>query len=393
MIMVQFAYAAANVLTKIALEKGLDQLVFVVYRHIIALLVLAPFAYILERIEKVTLRSRISQAKVIGTLSSIGGSLIFTLWKGHKCDVLQDLIQQNTQEDGNAEQTVHIDDVNAEEEAVLTRREEEYQNDAEETMDEQHDREPPEETVEEEITGVHEEIHRPTRTRNVPRKLIDYEYTLPPSNLATARKLSPSFNVQMMSDEFDCQLSSHGKENWIKGSCLILVSNIAWSAWLIFQVHVHTVYPATLSLNAWICFFAALQSSLIALFLSNNINGVVISAVVNFLQLWCINKRGPVFAAMFNPLQLIIVGFFSAIAFAERLHLGSLVGAFLIVIGLCSFLWGKNTEAKAQHRKSMAEMCRNPKFENGEEQQTKEKETIETASKDSISRIDAVIES
>ncbi|XP_048500980.1 WAT1-related protein At1g43650-like [Beta vulgaris subsp. vulgaris] len=365
MIMVQFAYAAANVLTKIALVKGLDQLVFVVYRHIIALLVLAPFAYILERdqrppysflvmlkifglaslgttihmnvyyaglactsptvasalsnviptftflmallfgIEKVTLRSRISQAKVIGTLSSIGGSLIFTLWKG--------------------------------------------------------------------------------------------------------KYLFKGFKTPLLSILGYNELFRHGKENWIKGSCLILVSNIAWSAWLIFQVHVHTVYPAILSLNAWICFFAALQSSLIALFLSNNINvwrlewnvqllniiycGVVISAVVNFLQLWCINKRGPVFAAMFNPLQLVIVGFFSAIAFAERLHLGSLVGAFLIVIGLCSFLWGKNTEAKAQHRKSMAEMCRNPKFENGEEQQTKEKEIIEAASKDSISRIDAVSES
>lgn len=28
----------------------------------------------------------------------------------------------------------------------------------------------------------------------------------------------------------------HAKENWIKGSALILTSHIAWSAWLILQV-------------------------------------------------------------------------------------------------------------------------------------------------------------
>lgn len=50
MILIQFAYGGANILTKIALEKGLNQLVFVVYRHIIAMLLLGPFAYVLERL-------------------------------------------------------------------------------------------------------------------------------------------------------------------------------------------------------------------------------------------------------------------------------------------------------------------------------------------------------
>ena len=50
MVIVQLAYGGANILTKIALEKGLNQLVFVVYRHIIAMLLLGPFAYVLERL-------------------------------------------------------------------------------------------------------------------------------------------------------------------------------------------------------------------------------------------------------------------------------------------------------------------------------------------------------
>ncbi|XVE64549.1 hypothetical protein DITRI_Ditri07aG0109200 [Diplodiscus trichospermus] len=47
---------------------------------------------------------------------------------------------------------------------------------------------------------------------------------------------------------------------------------------------------------------------------------------------------------MFTPLCAVIVAIFSAIAFAERLHLGSLVGACLIIVGLYIVLWGKRTD-------------------------------------------------
>ncbi|GMY18904.1 WAT1-related protein At5g64700-like [Fagus crenata] len=72
--------------------------------------------------------------------------------------------------------------------------------------------------------------------------------------------------------------------------------------------------------------------------------GVVISALLYYLQTWCISTKGPVFAAMFSPLLLIIVGVFSAIAFAEQIHLGSLVGASLIIAGLYCVLWAKRTD-------------------------------------------------
>ena len=49
----QFAFAGSNILMKIALERGLNQLVFVVYRHVIAMFLLGPFAYVLERLAMV----------------------------------------------------------------------------------------------------------------------------------------------------------------------------------------------------------------------------------------------------------------------------------------------------------------------------------------------------
>lgn len=50
-VVVQLAYAGSNILCKLALEQGLSFLVFVVYRHLIALLILAPLAYVLERLK------------------------------------------------------------------------------------------------------------------------------------------------------------------------------------------------------------------------------------------------------------------------------------------------------------------------------------------------------
>ncbi|XVF51154.1 hypothetical protein PTKIN_Ptkin04bG0161700 [Pterospermum kingtungense] len=155
----------------------------------------------------------------------------------------------------------------------------------------------------------------------------------------------------------------HGKESWIKGSIFVLVSYIAWSGWLILQATVTKVYPAQLSLNVLICFIASLQSSVLALFFARNpilwklewnvqlltiiYCGVVLSALVYYLQTWCISNKGPVFLAMFIPLVVVIVAIFSAIFFAERLHVGSLVGACLIILGLYFVLWGKRRDSFA----------------------------------------------
>ena len=49
MVLVQLANGGSIILMGIAMDKGLNQIVFVVYRHIIAMLLLGPFAYVLER--------------------------------------------------------------------------------------------------------------------------------------------------------------------------------------------------------------------------------------------------------------------------------------------------------------------------------------------------------
>ncbi|CAI9769414.1 unnamed protein product [Fraxinus pennsylvanica] len=116
--------------------------------------------------------------------------------------------------------------------------------------------------------------------------------------------LFTSFKQKPLTQLYDTEGESRNhKENWVKGALLILSAinphlwKLDWNVQLLAIVY---------------C-------------------GVVISALVYWLETWCISKKGPVFAAMFSPLLLVIGGIFSAIVFAERLYLGSLIGALLIV--------------------------------------------------------------
>jgi drug/metabolite transporter (DMT)-like permease len=142
MISLQFGYAGMNIITKISLNGGMSHYVLVVYRHAIATAVIAPFALFIERkgqpkitwrvflqifalallgpvidqnfyyaglkytsptfscamsnmlpamtfvmailcrMEKVHLRKLRCQAKIVGTLVTVAGAMLMTLYKG-----------------------------------------------------------------------------------------------------------------------------------------------------------------------------------------------------------------------------------------------------------------------------------------------------------------------
>ncbi|KAL0464236.1 UNVERIFIED_CONTAM: WAT1-related protein [Sesamum latifolium] len=142
MISLQFGYAGMNIITKISLNGGMSHYVLVVYRHAIATAVIAPFAFFFERkaqpkitfpvfmqifvlgllgpvidqnfyyaglkltsptfscamsnmlpaltfvmaiifrMEKVDIKKVIYQAKVVGTIITVGGAMLMTLYKG-----------------------------------------------------------------------------------------------------------------------------------------------------------------------------------------------------------------------------------------------------------------------------------------------------------------------
>uniref|UniRef100_J3M377 WAT1-related protein n=1 Tax=Oryza brachyantha TaxID=4533 RepID=J3M377_ORYBR len=76
--------------------------------------------------------------------------------------------------------------------------------------------------------------------------------------------------------------------------------------------------------------------------------GFVVTGVSFYLQAWCIEKKGPVFLAMSNPLCFVLTIFCSSFFLGEIVHLGSILGGILLVAGLYSVLWGKSKEHNMQ---------------------------------------------
>ncbi|KAF2313959.1 hypothetical protein GH714_020938 [Hevea brasiliensis] len=113
-------------------------------------------------------------------------------------------------------------------------------------------------------------------------------------------------------------------------------------------------YPAQLSLTTWMSFVGAAQSAFFTVivehrksawtmgfnidFWSTVYGGVVVSGLIVFIQLWCTEVKGPVFVTMFNPLSTILVAILAYFVLGEKLYLGSILGAAVVIIGLYSLL-------------------------------------------------------
>ncbi|KAK2998263.1 hypothetical protein RJ639_022713 [Escallonia herrerae] len=118
-------------------------------------------------------------------------------------------------------------------------------------------------------------------------------------------------------------------EDWIKGSCLELASNLTWSVWLIMQSHIIKQYPAKLRLKTMQCCFSCIGSVILGAVAERDISswklgwdiglvsmiycGLLVTAVSYWLQVWVVDKKGPVFTAMFRPLALVLTAVMSVI--------------------------------------------------------------------------------
>ncbi|CAI0570349.1 unnamed protein product [Linum tenue] len=160
--------------------------------------------------------------------------------------------------------------------------------------------------------------------------------------------------------------ASSNHESWLKGSILSVASCVPRSCWYIMQALTLKRYPAQLSLTAWMSAIGAVQSAAFTVIVEHNkaawtigfnvdlwstiYGGVVISGIVVFIQLWCTEEKGPVFVTSFNPLATILVAVLAYFIMGEKLYLGSIIGAVVVIVGLYLLLWGKEGDQKAQSK-------------------------------------------
>ncbi|KAJ4881657.1 WAT1-related protein [Raphanus sativus] len=153
-------------------------------------------------------------------------------------------------------------------------------------------------------------------------------------------------------------------KNSVKGSITMLAANTCWCLWIVLQSKVMKEYTAKLRLVTLQCVFSCMQTAVWALavnrspsvwkiefglpLLSMAYCGIMVTGFTYWLQVWAIEKKGPVFTALYTPLALIITCIVSSFLFKETLYLGSVCGAFLLVCGLYIGLWGKTKEDEEQ---------------------------------------------
>ncbi|XP_054797717.1 WAT1-related protein At1g09380-like [Prosopis cineraria] len=154
--------------------------------------------------------------------------------------------------------------------------------------------------------------------------------------------------------------NSFVSDNTFLGPFFLIASALVWAVWFIVQADLGKIFAAPYTSTTYMCFLASFQCVVIALCfdhstsawsLANPIrvisalySGVICTGVAYGLMSWTIERKGPLYVSVFTPLQLVITAFISWALLREEIYVGTVIGSLLIVLGLYSVLWGKNTE-------------------------------------------------
>ncbi|CAN0892577.1 WAT1-related protein At4g08300 [Linum grandiflorum] len=320
MVSLQFGYAGMYIVTMLSFKHGMNHYVLGVYRHVVATIVIAPFALILERKTRPKLTF---------------GIFLRIIALGF----LEPVLDQNLYYVGMKYTSATFASVSVN---ILPA-----------------------------ITFVMALIFR-LESVNLKKfssvaKIIGTVITVSGAMVMTLYKgpilefLTPSSSSG--SHSLSAHNATDGEENWILGPLFLLGSCIGWSAFFILQSYTLRLYPAELSLTAWICLMGTIEGSVVAFavergdlsiwkigfdsrLLAAAYTGIVCSGAAYYIQGVVIKERGPVFVTSFSPLCMIITAILGSLVLAEKVSLGSVIGALLIVCGLYTVVWGKSKDRK-----------------------------------------------
>ncbi|KAL8266362.1 hypothetical protein R6Q59_003706 [Mikania micrantha] len=171
----------------------------------------------------------------------------------------------------------------------------------------------------------------------------------------------PLFNT-ILDHDVNKNLLSSQQSNWILGGLLITITSICSSSWNVFQTATVKEYPDEITVVFLFCCFGTIQCAIFTLLFERNTQvwildnktewvSVVFAAIFgtaarNSLITWCLRKKGPIFVSMFKPISMVIAVIMGIIFLGDVLHLGSVIGAVVIALGVYTVLYGQSKESK-----------------------------------------------
>ncbi|KAH9626084.1 hypothetical protein KSS87_012419 [Heliosperma pusillum] len=313
-ISLQFGYCGMYIITSVCLKNGMNHFVLSVYRHIFATIAVAPFALMFER----KIRPKM-------TLS--------VFWKIMLLAFLEPVLDQNLYYVGLTYTSATFASASVN---VLPA-----------------------------ITFIMATIFRLEKVdiRKIPSqaKIIGTIVTVAGAMIMTIYR-GPVVNIfgSHVAVNHGATAAATSGQHWVLGTLFVLGSCFGWSAFFILQSYTVKEYPAELSLTTWICFMGSMEGGVVSLvmvrdmkawalgwdsrLLASVYTGIVCSGIAYYVQSVVNRERGPVFVTVFSPLCMIITAAMGSIILHELLHLGSVIGAVVIVLGLYTVVWGKSKD-------------------------------------------------
>ncbi|KAL4585316.1 hypothetical protein LXL04_009934 [Taraxacum kok-saghyz] len=317
MVSLQFGYAGMYIITMIGMKRGLSHWILVVYRHATATLVISPFAFAFERkIRPKMTRSVFVKVLLLGLLEPVidqnlyflGMSITSATYASAIVNVLPALTFVMAL-------VFRLEKVN--------------------------------------LKRIHSQA-----------KVIGTVITLVGATVMTLYK-GPIVDILWYSHHGatttpEAAAAASSGQHWLAGTIMILICTCCWAGYFILQSITLKEYPAELSLTSLICLAGTVEGGIIAIIMERDpkawalgfdsrllasvYSGVVCSGIAYYVQGVVNRMRGPVFVTAFSPLCMIITAVLGAIVLSEQVHLGSLIGAIIIVMGLYSVVWGKSKD-------------------------------------------------
>ncbi|KAG6419802.1 hypothetical protein SASPL_116314 [Salvia splendens] len=293
MISLQFGYAGMHIVLLLSFKRGFSHWVFVVYRHAVATVFFAPFAYYFEKkIRPKMTKSIFFKIMLLGFLEPVLDQNLYGVGIQYTSATF-------------AAATVNILPAVTFIMAVVFRLEKVN------------------------LKKVHSLA-----------KVIGTTVTVIGAMLITLYK-GPAINILFFSHGGHHEAASTAADqHWVTGTIMLLgcINNTLKE------------YPAELSLTTLICLMGTVEGGIVAAImerrpsawaigfdarlLAATYSGLVCSGIAYYLQSVVNKAKGPVFVTSFSPLSMIITAFF-------------VVGAVIIVSGLYCVVWGKTKEDSA----------------------------------------------